>query len=315
MVGKEKLASRTFRERARGLALDLAPLRERDFRLLWTGEIFSEIGSNITLVAVLLQVDALTHDPAAVGLIGLVQLIPLMAASLFGGSWIDRYDRRRLLLFAQMGQAVAATVLLVGALLETTPLLLVYAAAGLIAGLSGFSLATRSAMTPSLVPADRLPSALALNQVMWNTAQIVGPAMGGLIVAQFGYGWAYGLDVVSFTGTIGAALLMRPRPPVVDPDLEVLGSWRRDQRLGPPHPPTGPRDRCGRDHLGFGDRGVRPRRGARGPRAGVSRPRGRRGRHFGGLSVDDSAGVRPGCAPWPAQRDPHHRRRRWPALG
>ena len=70
------MASGTFRTRVRGLTLDLAPLRERDFRLLWTGEIFSEIGSNITLVAVLLQVDALTRDPAAVGLIGLVQLVP-----------------------------------------------------------------------------------------------------------------------------------------------------------------------------------------------------------------------------------------------
>ena len=63
---------------------------------------------------------------------------------------------------------------------------------------------------------------------MWNTAQIVGPALGGLIVGGLGYRWAYGVDVVSFSGTIGAALLMRPRPPIpVDPDLEVLGSWRR----------------------------------------------------------------------------------------
>ncbi len=228
MVGKREVPSDTFRSRVRGLALDLAPLRERDFRLLWTGEIFSEIGSNITLVAVLLQVDALTHNPAAVGLIGLVQLVPLMAASLFGGSWIDRFDRRRLLLFAQVGQAGASGLLLAGAFLATTPLWLVYVGAGLVAGLSGFSLATRSAMTPSMVPPDRLPSALALNQVMWNTAQIVGPALGGLIVGGLGYRWAYGIDVVSFSGTIGAALLMRPRPPIpVDPDLEVLGSWRR----------------------------------------------------------------------------------------
>lgn len=93
MVGKRNVspdtpAHRSWRAHARGLAVDLSPLRSRDFRLLWTGEIFSEIGSNVTLVAVLLQVDALTHDPAAVGLIGLVQLIPLMAASLFGGAFM-----------------------------------------------------------------------------------------------------------------------------------------------------------------------------------------------------------------------------------
>src|SRR3954471_2947754 len=104
MVGKSDVPPDTpatpARSGLRRLALDLTPLRARDFRLLWSGEIFSEIGSNITLVAVLLQVDALTHSPAAVGLIGLVQLVPLMLASLFGGSWIDRFDRRKLLLGA-----------------------------------------------------------------------------------------------------------------------------------------------------------------------------------------------------------------------
>ena len=83
-------------------------------------------------------------------------------------------------------------------------------------------------MTPSLVPLDRLPSALALNQVMWNTAQIVGPALGGIVVGTLGFAWAYGIDVVSFAGTITAAFLMRPRPPIVeDPDAEALGSWQR----------------------------------------------------------------------------------------
>ena len=162
------------------------------------------------------------------GLIGLAQLVPLMAASLFGGSWIDRYDRRTLLLGAQVGQMLAASLLLAGALAGEPPLWTVYLGAGLVAGFSGFSLATRSAMTPSLVPIDRLPSALALNQVMWNTAQIAGPALGGIVVGTLGFAWAYGIDVVSFAGTITAAFLMRPRPPIIeDPDAEVLGSWRR----------------------------------------------------------------------------------------
>jgi NAD(P)-dependent dehydrogenase (short-subunit alcohol dehydrogenase family) len=81
--------------RVRGLAVNTEPLRKsRDFRLLWTGEMISQVGSQITLVALLIQMYALTHSAAAVGLIGLVQLVPLMAASLFGGSWIDRFDRK-----------------------------------------------------------------------------------------------------------------------------------------------------------------------------------------------------------------------------
>ena len=111
-----------------------------------------------------------------------------MAGALFGGPLIDRHDRRRLLLIGQIVQAGGSVVLLAAALMHPTPVVLVYVGAALIAGLSGFSLATRSAMTPTLVPTDRLPSALALNQAMWTTAQIVGPAVGGVIVASAGLG-------------------------------------------------------------------------------------------------------------------------------
>lgn len=110
-------------------------------------------------------------------------------------------------MIAQVGQNGASALLLAGARADPQPIAVVYLGAALIAGLSGFSLATRSAMTPSLVPADRLPSALALNQVMWSTALIVGPALGGVIVGQAGLAWAYGVDVVSFAATVwGAAI-------------------------------------------------------------------------------------------------------------
>ena len=72
-------------------------------------------------------------------------------------------------------------------------------------------------MTPALVPTDRLPSALALNQAMWTTAQIAGPAIGGVIVASAGLGWAYAVDVLSFAATITAVTLMRPHPPLETP--------------------------------------------------------------------------------------------------
>jgi MFS family permease len=209
--------------------MDLTPLRSRDFRLLWTGELLSEIGSNVTLVAVYIQVYRLTGSALAVGAIGLVQLLPLMAGALFGGPLIDRHDRRRLLLIGQVVSACGSVVLLAAALMRPTPLVLVYVGAALIAGLSGFSLATRSAMTPTLVPTDRLPSALALNQAMWTTAQIVGPAVGGIIVASAGLGWAYAVDVVSFAATITAVALMRPHPPLEPPggDDRELGGWQR----------------------------------------------------------------------------------------
>lgn len=74
-----------------------------------------------------------------------------------------------------------------------------------MAGFGGFSLSTRASMTPNLVPAEQLPSALSLNQVMWNTCLIVGPAVGGVIIDQLGLSWAYGIDVVSFGARSGPA--------------------------------------------------------------------------------------------------------------
>ena len=158
-----------------------------------------------------------------------MQLVPLMAGSLFGGPLIDRHDRRRLLLIAQIAQAGGSALLLVGALLDPTPLVLVYVGAAIIAGLSGFALATRSAMTPTLVPAERLPSALALNQVMYQTALIVGPALGGVIVGQFGPGLGPMRWTSSASAPRSAVSLMRPHPPLETPegDEDEPSGWQR----------------------------------------------------------------------------------------
>ena len=198
----------------RAVAVDVTPLRtSRDFRLLWTGELVSGTGSQIALVAIYVQVFALTGSVAAVGLVGLVQLVPLAFAALLGGPVIDAHDRRRLLLIGQCGQAAGSALLLLGALAGHPPLALVYAGAAVVAGFGGFSLSVRSSMTPNLVPNAQLSAALSLNQVMWNTSLIVGPAVGGIVIAQAGFSWAYGIDVATFAATIVACLLMRPQVP------------------------------------------------------------------------------------------------------
>jgi len=209
----------------RALAVDATPLRtSRDFRLLWTGELVSETGSQIALVAIYVQVFALTGSVAAVGLVGLVQLVPLAFAALLGGPVIDAHDRRRLLLIGQCGQAAGSALLLFGALGGHPPLALIYAGAGIVAGFGGFSLSVRSSMTPNLVSNAQLPAALSLNQVMWNTSLIVGPAVGGVVIDQAGFSWAYGIDVATFAATIVACLLMRPQVPrgrLVDEEREA----------------------------------------------------------------------------------------------
>ncbi len=210
--------------RIRRIAVDITPLRaSRDFRLLWIGELVSETGSFMGLVALYIQVYRLTHSAFAVGAIGLVQLVPLVGVTVLGSPLIDRIDRRRLLLVAQTGQAVASGVLLAVTVVGHPHIVIVYLAAAAIAGLSGFALAVRTAITPNLVPESQLAAALTLNQAMFQTSLIVGPAIGGIVVGRFGLVWAYGIDVVSFVATIGAAALMSAQPPkrdVTDPESE-----------------------------------------------------------------------------------------------
>jgi predicted MFS family arabinose efflux permease len=205
-------------------AVDIGPLRaSRDFRLLWLGELISQTGSQVTTVALFVQVDRLTHSAAAVGLIGLAQLLPMIVASVLIGPVIDRRNRRHVLMAAQVGLGLSSVILLVAAFSDHPLLAVLYSAAAINGGFVAVSMPTRSAMTPNLVPSDMLPAAAAINQVMWNVAAIAGPALGGLIVAQIGLTWAYGFDVATFGVAIVFVLFLRPTPGTPAADGEPEG--------------------------------------------------------------------------------------------
>jgi len=219
---------REFAGRVRRLTVDVSPLRaSRDFRLLWTGEAISQIGSQITLVALFVQVFTLTHSSVAVGAVGLVQLVPMILVSIGFGPQIDRFDRRRILLGAQLGLMVSSVLLLIGAQLHHPPLALIYGAAALNAAFVSISMPTRAAMTPNFVAPDQLAPAAALNQVMWNGAGVVGPALGAIVLGSHvpRLSWAYGIDVASYLVAIAFALMLRPQLPTRDPDEEWVGGW------------------------------------------------------------------------------------------
>lgn len=195
-------------------AVDIGPLRSyRDFRLLWVGELISQTGHQITVVAVFYQVYGLTESPAAVGLVGLVHLIPLIVTSIGGGVIVDTFDRRKMLLLSQIGFATSSSILLFGALAGEPPLVLVYGPVALTAALSGIASPTRASMTPNLVKRNELPAASALNQAMFSATMIVGPAVGGVIIARAGLAWAYGVDVATYGAAVVAVLMMRPMRP------------------------------------------------------------------------------------------------------
>jgi MFS family permease len=191
----------------RRIVADLTPLRvSSDFRRLWLGLLVSDLGYQFTVVAGFVQVFRLTHSPAAVGLTGLVGLAALVVGTLAGSSFVDAADRRTTLLGAQFGFMLGSGTLLLGALAGRPPLGLVYAAIGLIAAVSAIDSPTRSALTPRLVGRDLLPAALALNQIVWNSASLIGPAVAAVVIARFGLAWAYGIDLVTYLAMLWAVL-------------------------------------------------------------------------------------------------------------
>jgi MFS family permease len=211
----------------RGLAIDVTPLRRsRDFRLLWAGQLISMTGRMITTVALPFQVFLLTRSSLAVGLIGLVEVVPLVAFGIAGGPIADRMDRRRLLLVTETGLVATSSLLLLGALSGHPALGYVYGIAGLQAGLLGVNAPTRSAAIPNLVSREHMPAAMALTQVLYNTSMAVGPAIAGLILARLGLSWAYGIDVLTYAASITAVLLLRPMPPLRDEGVEETTGWQ-----------------------------------------------------------------------------------------
>ena len=209
----------------RGAILDLSPLRESPpFRMLWLGEVVSHIGRHITVVALPFQVYELTRSPLAVGLIGLVQFVPLVVLSPVGGALADSMDRRKLMLLTQMGLVGTSLLFVGGALAERPPLWFLYSVAAVSAALAALDSPARTAAIPNLVGRDRLSSALALNQVLFQVSDIAGPALGGLLIARFGLVWAYAVDTLSFLAAIAAILaLPRLHPKRAEGELAVRG--------------------------------------------------------------------------------------------
>ena len=222
------------RDRLRGLIVDVEPLRrDRDFRLLWIGQVVSGLGRQVTTIVLPYQLYVLTGTPLAIGALALVQVVPIMAFSLGGGVVADAVDRRRLLLLTQAGLAAASVALAGLALLPATPVLAIYAVAFLAAGLGAIDQPARSSAVPRLVPRERLPAAIALGQLNFQAAGVVGPAIGGLVLATLGIAACYVFDAITFAAAIGALLLIAAIPPAhgaVRPSLSAIAEGLRFAR-------------------------------------------------------------------------------------
>ncbi|HTI33114.1 MAG TPA: MFS transporter [Miltoncostaea sp.] len=197
------------------LTPDLRPLREsRDFRLLMLGQLVTGMGSQAALVALPFQVYELTGSAFLTGLIGLVELVPVVVASLLAGAIADRFDRRRLLELCQIALVALAAGLTAAAVHGDPPVWLLFILAAATAGASTVERVTRSAIVPATVPPRLLKGALSMSFGLTQVTMVVGPAAGGLMIAGLGISSAYALDAVTCLGMWAAAHAMSPQPPV-----------------------------------------------------------------------------------------------------
>lgn len=197
--------------------IDLTPLRtSADFRRLFVGQALSEFGTQITFVAVPLQVYIRTRSTAMVGLLALCETLPLVVLPIVGGAIADAVERRRFLMIAQAIAAGLSLVLAVNSLLPEPRVWVLFAFSFLWA--SAYSLYSPAfrAWPARLLTPDLYTSALSLEVVYYQSAALVGPALAGVLIVQFGFEYAYVLDVVSYVAVIVALAGMRPSPPTAD---------------------------------------------------------------------------------------------------
>ena len=196
-------------------ASSFAALRHRNFRLLWIGQIVSVSGSMMQSAAILWHV-ALIAAPAekaiALGLVGLVRVLPVVGFSLVSGVVADAVDRRRVMILTQSAMAVLAAVLAALTMRGLDSPWPIYAVAALSSAAGAFDGPARHALVPSLVPREHLPNAISLNTIMFQAAAVAGPSAAGLVVAAGGVAAAYWFNAASFLFVIGALLMMRDVP-------------------------------------------------------------------------------------------------------
>ena len=156
----------------------------------------------ITYVALPFQIKELTNSYIAVGLIGAVELVPLIIFGLYGGVLADKVDRRKMILYTEIALALMTFSLFINSQLENPSLIWIYVVAGTFAALDGLQRPSADAILPRLVGHADLPAASALMSLRWQTGVIAGPALAGILLATAGTGTAYLVDVATFVISI-----------------------------------------------------------------------------------------------------------------
>ena len=201
--------------------VDISPLKKYpDFRLIWFSGIITRLGSMITYVALPFQIKELTNSYIAVGLMGAVEIVPLIIFGLYGGVLADKVDRKKMIWATEALSMVMTLVLFANSRLENPSLIAIYLVGGCFAALNGLQSPSMDAIIPRIVGHADLPSTSALMGLRYQTAVIFGPAIGGILLASFGVSFSYLIDVATYL----VALLLLWRLSSVMPTGTVKGA-------------------------------------------------------------------------------------------
>ncbi|RZA07428.1 MAG: MFS transporter, partial [Proteobacteria bacterium] len=224
------------------MLLDLTPLRAyRDYRLLFFGQMVSYLGSMISYVAIPYEVYALTKNSFMVGLLGTVQLVPVLVFSLIGGSYADRFDRRRLLLVSEMLLCLGTLGLFLNARAANPSLVLIFVLAGFLQSVNAFHRPAMEAMTQKLIEPKHYGAVAALNTFRSSLGAILGPALGGVLIASFGIQMGYLVDLSTFFFAVLAIYFMRASVPPQQSENQssfhaikesLVYAWKKPELVG-----------------------------------------------------------------------------------
>lgn len=197
----------------RGLFADTRPLQVAAFRRLWSANIVTVIGAQLTVVAVPAQIYAETGSSAYVGLTGVFGLVPLVIFGLYGGALADVMDRRRLLMISTVGLIVCSALFWLQAAMSIGNVWLLLVLFALQQAFFAVNQPTRTAILPRLIELDQLPAANSLNMTVMQFGAIAGPLVGGMLIPVVGYSWLYLIDTITLFATLWAVVTLPAMPP------------------------------------------------------------------------------------------------------
>ena len=196
------------------LLADLTPLRESPaYRRMFIGYALASVGSQVTAVAVGLEIYEITGSTFNVGLMGLFAFVPLAVFGLYGGALVDAHDRRTVAVVTAVGMLVAAVGIVVQALLNLENVWLLYALVAVQSAFYAVNSPARTSIVPRLLPPHQYPAANALNGVVMGTGFLLGPLLAGFLVAGVGFTVTYLVEAVMLVIALTTLLSLPPIPP------------------------------------------------------------------------------------------------------